>query len=249
MIAVLRNAALSYRALFTWLNPIGYISSRLVRPVGMAIVFTSIGSFYSTDTSRVLIGSSLLAGVGAVLYGMALSVGNERSFGTLRIWLATPEQKLAAVCRRAIPHIADGYLGGLCTYLVCCALYRSWPIGIVPFMGVLALAMVGACGLGLFLGALAFVVEDLFLGPNAAELVLMVLSGVLIPPQRLPGFLQPLTEIVPLSHLMGAVGKHLTGEGWDSRLLLLEAVTGFVWILVASLLMFVTVRRAAHRVE
>ena len=29
-----QGALLSYRALFTWLNPLGYISSRIVRPVG-----------------------------------------------------------------------------------------------------------------------------------------------------------------------------------------------------------------------
>src|SRR5450830_1565129 len=167
----LHGSVLSYKALFNWLNPLGYISSRLVRPVGMAIAFTSLSSYYGAAIGRTLVGASLLAGVGAVLYGMALSTGNERSFGTLGIWLASPQNKWGAACQRAMPHLLDGFFGGMCTYLVCSLLYGSIPIPLPAFAGLLAVSVTTTFGLGLSLSALALLIEDVFIGPNTAELV------------------------------------------------------------------------------
>ncbi|MFE7269460.1 ABC transporter permease [Streptomyces sp. NPDC057623] len=249
MTTVLRGALLSYKALFTWLNPLGYLSSRIVRPVGMAIAFISLSSYYGAAIGRMLIGSSLLAGAGAVIYGMALSVGNERSYGTLGIWLASPQSKLAAASQRALPHIADGVFGGLWTYLACGLLYGEMPIGVLPFTGLLTLAVLTTAGFGLALSALALVVEDLFIGPNAAELVLMMLTGTLVPYDRLPGFLQPVSDLLPITHIMAAVTDRLSGSGWDTRQLFAEAAVGAGWFVVSSCFMFWTVKRATHRTE
>jgi ABC-2 type transport system permease protein len=249
MTTVLRGALLSYKALFTWLNPLGYLSSRLARPVGMAIAFISLSSYYGASIGRMLVGSSLLAGAGAVVYGMALSIGNERSYGTLGIWLAAPQNKLAAACERALPHIADGVFGGLWTYLVCGLLYGELPIGVLPFTGLLALAVVTTAGFGVALSALALVVEDLFIGPNSAELVLMMLTGTLVPYDRIPGFLQPVSDVLPLTHIMAAVTGRLAGDPWDGGQLLVEVAVGAGWFAVSSCFMVCAVKRAAHRTE
>ncbi|MFF9018211.1 ABC transporter permease [Streptomyces sp. NPDC014870] len=243
----LRGAALSYRALFTWLNPLGYLSSRVVRPIGMAIAFTSLSSYYGAGTGRMLVGASLLAGAGAVLYGMALAVGNERSFGTLGGWLASPQNKLAAACQRALPHVVDGFVGGLCTYVVCCLLYGTFPLGIAAFCGLLAVGVVTTSGLGLGLSALALLIEDLFVGPNAAELVLMVLSGTLVPQEHLPGFLHPLSDALPLTHLMKLVAPGTGTGSWDPTQLWAELAVGASWFLVSSGFMLIVARRAARR--
>ncbi|MCX4692832.1 ABC transporter permease [Streptomyces sp. NBC_01408] len=246
--AALRGAALSYRALFTWLNPLGYLSSRIVRPIGMAIAFISLSTYYGANAGRMLVASSLLAGAGAVVYGMALSIGNERSFGTLGIWLAAPQNKLASVCQRALPHIVDGFVGGLCTYLVCCLLYTTLPMGLPEFAGLLAVGVLTTAGFGLSLSALALVVEDLFVGPNMAELVLMVLSGTLVPQDRLPGFLVPVSEAMPLTHVMDAVERSLAGRPHGSALLV-ELLVGAAWFVVSVLFLHLAVRRASARAE
>ncbi|GAB7183419.1 hypothetical protein ATKI12_3250 [Kitasatospora sp. Ki12] len=247
--SLLREAMLSYRALFTWLNPLGYLSSRIVRPIGMAIAFTSLSTHYGAGAGRMLVGSSLLAGAGAVVYGMALSIGNERSFGTLGIWLASPQGKLRSACLRAVPHVVDGFVGGLCTYLVCCLLYGTMPVGLPLFAGLLALGVVTTFGFGLSLSALALVVEDLFVGPNTAELVLMVLSGTLVPRAKLPGFLQPVSDVMPLTHVMNVVGDELAGAPWATSQLWGELLVGVCWFAASSVLMYAAVRRAAFRTE
>ncbi|MGW7259941.1 ABC transporter permease [Streptomyces sp. NPDC054834] len=249
MTTVLKGALLSYKALFTWLNPLGYLSSRLARPVGMAIAFISLSSYYGASIGRMLIGSSLLAGAGAVVYGMALSIGNERSYGTLGIWLAAPQNKLATACERALPHIADGVFGGLWTYLVCGLLYGELPIEVLPFTGLLALSVVTTAGFGVALSALALVVEDLFIGPNSAELVLMMLTGTLVPYDRIPSFLRPVSDVLPLTHIMAAVTGRLAGAHWDGGQLLVEVAVGAGWFAVSSCFMVWAVKRAAHRTE
>lgn len=246
MTTYLRGAALSYKALFTWLNPAGYLSSRIVRPIGLAIVCVSLASHYGAAVDRMLVGASLLAGATAVVYGMALAVGNERSYGTLGIWLASPQNKLGAVVQRALPHVVDGVVGGLCTYLVCCALYGSLPIDVASYTGVLSLTVVTTACLGLTLSALAMLVEDLFIGPNVADLGLMLLTGTLIPYQQLPGVMQRLADLLPLTHAMAAVTGRLAGRGWDGGLLLAEVGVGAVWFGLGSVLVLVAVRRATH---
>lgn len=244
---VVRGALLSYRALFTWLNPLGYISSRIVRPIGMAISFTALSSYYGAGIGRMLVGSSLLAGAGAVLYGMALSIGNERSFGTLGSWLASPQNKFGTACQRALPHLADGFVGGLCTYVICCLLYGVFPLDVVTFAAILAVGVCSAAGLGMALAALALVVEDLFIGPNAAELVLMMLTGALVPVHDLPAFLQPLSEAIPLTHAMRLVDAAIADTSWDAALLWTELTVGGAWFVVGAAMLLLAVRRAAAR--
>ncbi|AXI81010.1 ABC transporter permease [Peterkaempfera bronchialis] len=247
MTTYIKGALLSYKALFTWLNPLGYVSSRIVRPIGLAIACVSLADYYGAAIGRMLIGASLLAGASAVIYGMALAVGNERSYGTLGTWLASPQNKLGAACQRALPHIADGVVGGLCTYLVCCALYGSLPIGVPAYTGLLSLAVVTTAGLGLALSALALLIEDLFIGPNVADLVLMMLTGTLIPHDRLPAFLQPLSEVLPVTHVMAAVAGRLAGGSWNGGEFLVELGVGAGWFAVSSLFMMWAVQRATHR--
>ncbi|MEU3608354.1 ABC transporter permease [Streptomyces sp. NPDC035033] len=247
MTTYIKGALLSYKALFTWLNPLGYLSSRIVGPIGMSIAFVSLANHYGAAIGRMLVGASLLAGSSAVLYGMALAVGNERSYGTLGIWLTSPQNKLGAACQRAVPHVVDGVLGGLCTYLVCCGLYGSMPVGMVPYTGLLALAVVTTACLGLALSALALLVEDLFIGPNMADLVLMTLTGTLIPYDRLPAFLQPVADLLPLTHIMACVTGRLAGGDWDGGELLKAVGAGAGWFVASSLFMAWAVRQAARR--
>lgn len=246
MTRYLRGALLSYRALFTWLNPVGYLSSRIVRPIGLAIVCVSLAGYYGAAVDRMLVGASLLAGATAVIYGMALAVGNERSFGTLGIWLASPQNKLGAVVQRALPHVVDGVVGGLCTYLVCCALYGSLPIDVLSYTGVLSLTVVTTACLGITLSALAMLIEDLFIGPNVADLGLMLLTGTLIPYQRLPGLLQEVADLLPITHGMKAVTGQLAGRGWDNGQLLAELCVGAGWFALGSVFMLWAVRRARY---
>lgn len=198
----MHGAALSYRALFTWLNPLGYLSSRIVRPIGVAISFAALSSYYREPVLRPLVGASLLAGAHAVIYGMAMSVSNERAFGTLDAWLASPQNILGAICQRALPHLADGFVSGSLTYLVCCALFGQVPVPPAEFAALLLLALVSSFGLGMVIAGISLRVADAFFWPNLANLALMLFAGVLVGAASLPAPLRPAGTVLPLSHVM-----------------------------------------------
>src|SRR5713101_2046112 len=84
------HAWLSYRGLFTWLNPLGYVSSRLLTPLFLAILFASMTREQGGDAARVALGSGLFAALLSSMTGTTLSVANERRYGTLGAWLASP---------------------------------------------------------------------------------------------------------------------------------------------------------------
>ena len=241
------GAALSYRALFTWLNPLGYLSTRVVRPIGLAVAFTALSDYYGEGAGRVMVGASILAGAGAVLFGMALAVGNERSFGTLELWLASPQNKLLATCQRALPHLLDGIVGGALTYSMCCLLYWSTPVPVPTFLAVLVIGTVAASGMGLVLSALALLVKDLFLGPNAAELLLMVLSGTLISTAHWPAAARMLAQVVPLSHVMSVVGSPVPTVRWTASAIAGEAIVTVAWAALGAVLLHRATRSAVRR--
>ncbi|MEU8001127.1 ABC transporter permease [Catellatospora sp. NPDC049111] len=201
----LHGAVLSYKALFTWLNPLGYLSSRIVRPIGLTIAFAATSSHYGVPVGPTLVGTSLLAGAHAVIYGMALSVGNEHNFGTMPTWLASPQNILGAICQRAVPHVFDGFVSAMLTYLVCALLFGDLFLPVPAFTLLLLLALLSSFGVGLVVGGVNLRVRDQFVWPNIAVLAMMLFAGVLITAERLPSLLRPLADAFPLSHLMAAV--------------------------------------------
>ncbi|MDP5315765.1 ABC transporter permease [Streptomyces poriferorum] len=243
---VLQGAALSYRALFTWLNPLGYLSSRLIRPIGLAVTFAAVSSHYGGSVARTLVGASLLACAHAVIYGLALAVANERSFGTLDLWLASPQNTLAAICQRGLPHLVDGFLGGLITYLVCGLLYGVLPVPLHTFAGALILVLVSAFGMGVLTAGIALLVKDVFTTPNLAHLLLMVFSGTLMSTEALPSPLRPVSEAFPISH----VAAYLSGPVGRGPGLLESAVgevaVGLVWFAGGALLVQIFLRRGSR---
>lgn len=240
---ILQGAALSYRALFTWLNPLGYISSRIVRPIGLTITFTAVSSYYSGSMARVLMGASLLACAHAVIYGMSLAVANERTFGTLDVWLASPQSKLGAICQRGLPHLLDGLLGGVITYVVCGALFTSFPVPVHVFAGVLLVVLASSFGMGVLIGGAALFVKDVFTLPNLAHLLLMVFSGALVSVDSLPSALRPVSAIFPLHHATAFLAGWNTGGPGLVPTALAEIGVGAIWFLGGVLTIKLFLRR------
>ena len=228
---LLEAAWLSYRALFTWLNPWGYVSSRIVMPVMLTLLFGALGRFTGTGTSRPAIGGPLLAVALAGLYGMTLAVANERNFGTLEIRAATPESFLEGLVGKAIPHVLDGLLNGLLTMVVAAVV-----LGVhVPAAAVGPLVAAGlavafsSASLGVLAAAFSVRTRDTFTAPNVFELVLTLLGGVFIAPARLPLHLGAASAVLPLRHGVQAALAALAGHGMAWQSLATELAVGFGW--------------------
>lgn len=227
----LLSAWLSYRALFTWLNPWGYISTRIVSPIVLTVLFGLLGRFAGTGTVRPVIGGSLLAVAVAAIYGVTLAVANERTFGTLEIRVATPEGLLTSLLGKAVPHVADGFLNAMLTLAVASAIFRL-PFSL-PDAGALMVAIVSvalsASGLGVFTAAVAVRTRDAFTAPNVADMLLMLLSGVFLDPSRLPLQIGDVSQVLPLRHGLDAALAAVEGTGLSWNLIAVELAIGLVW--------------------
>ena len=101
----LLNSWLSYRALFNWGNPIGYLSTLILVPVslGFIVAMTAGGASQAIGSA---VWSAHLATAVAVIYGITMAVVNERIFGTLELgWLCAPQTTLGSLLCKSLLHI------------------------------------------------------------------------------------------------------------------------------------------------
>ena len=227
----LLSAWLSYRALFIWLNPWGYVSTRILAPILVTLLFSAVGRLTPTGATRPVIGGSLFAIGLACVYGLTLAVANERDFGTLEILAATPEGQMATLLGKALPHALDGILSGCLTLAVVGTVFGvSIP---VSFIGPLLLSMLAVAlscsALGMFAAAVAVSTRDTFTTPNLFELLLTLLSGAFIAPERLPLGAEALSAALPLRHGIEAALQTLDGAGISWDMLGMEVAVGAAW--------------------
>lgn len=231
------SAVLSYRALFTWLNPYGYVSSRVVMPVAIAVIFASVSQVSHGDATRPVVGGALIAIAISSFFGMALAVGNERTFGTLGLWIAAPEGLLSSLFGKVLIHVIDGMLGAILTFTVNAALFDvSVTADDVPKLLAVALCVtVSAGGMALVVGAAVFLWRDTFTPPTIATQAVLLCSGAMVALGALPAVIEDLATVVPVSHATTAALHVLRQGDLDQAALGWELLVGAGWGLLGYL--------------
>src|SRR4030042_5602153 len=108
----MEGALLSYVALFSWLQPVTYLASKVVMPLVQILFWTMLGTFATgrANASFFIIGNAVqLAAVNGI-YGVTMSVGGDRWAGTLPYLFGSPANRLALFSGRAFMHVLDGTL-------------------------------------------------------------------------------------------------------------------------------------------
>lgn len=245
----LLGAWLSYRALFTWLNPWGYISTRIVAPIVLALLFGALGQFAGTGVERPVVGGALLAVALASVYGVSLALNNERQFGTLELRIIAPEGQLVSLAGKAVPHVIDGMLNGTLTLLVAAAVF-SVPVGLDHLGPLLVTALVTAVscsGIGLLAASVGLRTRDTFSAPNVVDMGLTLLAGVFVAPSRLPLGLEHAAAIVPLHRAVEAALATLESGRLAGGLLAQELAVGTMWGLVGFVMLKWMLKQARQR--
>jgi ABC-2 type transport system permease protein len=239
------HAWLSYKGLFTWFNPRGYLSSRLVLPLAMGIVFMSLGRGGLAERQQLLTAAILLTTAGSVLVGVSLAVGNERGYNTMAGILAAPHRLAMTLVVRAVPHVIDGLISAAITAAVLSGLFGV-PLTTSQWLRLSAAAVavgLSSAGMGLAASAYAVRYRDVFFMPQLAQWILIALSGVLIAPQRMPVVLRWLSSALPIHHAAGAIAPgHDLATGLGAELL-----TGLAWGAVGCVVISWTAHLARTR--
>jgi ABC-2 type transport system permease protein len=224
-------AWLSYRALFTWLNPWGYISSRVMVPVMIALLFGSIGRYLGTGATRPAVGAAMLAIGMATVYGINLAVANERTFRTLDGWLMAPQGLLTSLVGKSVIHVIDAMFGAALTFgTSLLAFSLSLPgSAVAPLLGCAACAALSTSGLGVAVAAISMRFRDVFTAPSIAESLLLVGSGAVAAPSALPAHIGVIGTVLPLTHAVHAAQAVMAGSDLPIAQLGWELFVGVVW--------------------
>ena len=235
------GGAISYRALFNWIQPGMYVATMLGSPLFQILFFTYVGRYAgSQDDAFFIVGNAIQVAAMAGIYGMTMGIANERQYGTLQPLLATPANRLAIFGGRALPFVVNGVAVSVFGFAASWLLLDFRPAeGSVPALAVAVLVTTCSCvALGMLIGSIGLRARDVFFGANLVYFLMLLVCGVNIANDDLPGWLGAIGRCLPLTHGIEAARAIASGAalGDVSGLLSTEALIGLAYATAAYVL-------------
>jgi ABC-2 type transport system permease protein len=215
----------AYRALFNWIHWSMYIPTMLGGPVFQILFFAYIGRYANLRSDEFfVVGNAVQLSAMGGIFGMAMTIGGERWTQTLSSILATPAGRIPLFLGRALPNIANGIIvsafGFLAGWLL---LDFSLSASEVPAIALVVVVSAFACtAFGMTIGAIGLRARDVFFLANLVIFVLLLFCGVNVPFDSLPGWMQAIGRVLPLTHGIDAARQIASGAS-------LGDVAGLVW--------------------
>ncbi|HVB77219.1 MAG TPA: ABC transporter permease [Candidatus Nitrosotalea sp.] len=248
--AFARSCWFQYRAMFNWATPIGYLSYKLLQPVGQILFFTQLGIFAQGRSHALYfaLGNAIqLTAINGV-FGVVMTVANERQYGTLPLLLGAPQNRLVSFLGRATIHILDGISGVVVGLIIAVALYgldlSHADIGGLAIC--IVLVSFTTAGLGLMFGSVGLIMRDVMIVGNTVYYLMLVVCGVNIPVDRLPHWLQLVSYSIPMTRGIEAARLAVAGQSLERILPLLagELAVGVLYAMVGYALLLLLENRA-----
>jgi ABC-2 type transport system permease protein len=232
------GGVIAYRGLFNWLRPYIYFPTMFGSPLFQLIFFTKLGQYaQAQDASFYVVGNAVQVCSMASIYGMTMAIANERQFRTLAPLLATPANRAAIFLGRGIPVLANGLLVSLFGFVVGVLILDFRPgWSVVPALAATVLVTAASCtAFGMLLGSIGLAAKDVFFASNLAYFLMLLLCGVNIPLDELPGWMEAIGRCAPLTHGIMAAREIAAGAslGDVSRLVWTEAGVGAAYAAAA----------------
>lgn len=235
------GGGISYRALFNWIQPGMYVATMLGSPLFQILFFTYLGRYAgSQDDAFYIVGNAMQVAAMAGIYGMTMGIANERQYGTLQPLLATPANRLAIFSGRALPFIANGIAVSVFGFAVSWLLLDFRPAeGSIPALAVAVVITTSSCvALGMLIGSIGLRARDVFFGANLVYFLMLLVCGVNVALDDLPGWLAAIGRCLPLTHGIEAAREIASGAalGDVAGLLGTEALIGLAYATAAYVL-------------
>jgi ABC-2 type transport system permease protein len=247
-----RQAYLSYKGLFLWLNWPAYLSNVVFRPALMVTMFGLTGRFARGEDAAValVIGMSVFSLVNILMGGLLQGFYYERSFGTLGLLFASSGSHLQSFVTRALLHYPNALLTAVCA-IGWAALALGIDFSAANWGGVLlgfAAVSLSALLFGLFLGNLCIVFRNWAYFMGLTQTLFIALAGLVIPRGELPVGLRQLSDVLPVSHGLEGLRDAFAGANLASvrEAFALELAVGLGY-LVAGYALFRLMQAYARR--
>jgi ABC-2 type transport system permease protein len=144
---------------------------------------------------------------------MGHSVAGERRSQTLSSVLASPASRLALFLGRALPSIVTGTLVAAVAFTVGALVLgvelqpsELWRIGVAVVVTSFACTSLGLC-----LGALGLKGRNVSLFADMIAGSMLIVSGANVPLDQLPGWIQAVSEVIPITHGIEAARELAAG--------------------------------------
>jgi ABC-2 type transport system permease protein len=193
----------SYRALFYWLTPYVYVPSLLVAPIFQILLFVYIGRNAGLESDEFyVIGNALQYAAIPCVFAMGFAISGERYQQTLGPILVSPARRLPLFLGRAVPVVLNGaFVSAFSLTVGGLLLGIDVPASAIGPLALVVLVCAFSCtGLGLINGALGLRVRETAVLANIIFGLLLIFSGANVPLDQLPGWMQTISDAVPLTH-------------------------------------------------
>ena len=232
------GGVISYRALFNWIRPGLYVTTMLGSPLFQILFFTYLGRYTGSESDDFfIVGNACQVAAMAGIYGMTMGIANERQYQTLSPLLATPANRPALFLGRALPFIANGLFVSAFGFGVAWLLLDFSPeaSAVPPLAFVVVVTTVSCTALGMLIGSIGLRARDVFFAANLVYFLMLLVCGVNIAIDDLPGWLAAIGNVVPLTHGIEAARDVVAGSSLSdvSSLVATEALIGTVYAAVA----------------
>jgi ABC-2 type transport system permease protein len=232
------GGAISYRALFNWARPAIYIPTMLGSPLFQILFFAYLGRYSGVeDDTFFVVGNAVQVSAMAGVYGMTMTIANERYLGTLAPLLASPANRPALFLGRALPQIANGLIVSIFGFVVGLLLLDfHLTAASLPALALVVVVTVCSCtAFGMLLGSFGLRARDVFFISNVVYFLMLLFCGVNVPFDTLPGWMQAVGDALPLTHGIEAARSIAGGASLDSvsGLVAKEAAIGAIYAALA----------------
>ena len=225
-----QGTLLSYVALFSWLRPITYTASKIVSPLMQMLFFTFLGTFATGKENAhfYVIGNAVQIAALSGIYGVTLSIGGERWSGTLAYLFGTPANRMMLFFGRAFMHIINGALGVVLAFLWGVILFKlDLSQTNLPALALTILVTtLSTCGLGLLMGCLSLLTANVMFVNNTVYFLLLIFSGANVDINALPGWMQAISNVLPLTRGIASARALIAGASFQDVLSLLVQELG-----------------------
>jgi ABC-2 type transport system permease protein len=210
-----------------------------VIPAGVLLVFSAFdtggGTAAGNPVDRMLPGSIALAVIAASMVSLAIATGFERAYGVIKRLGGSPAGASAVVASKTAAVIVVEAIQVVLLLVI--ALLLGWTAGpgvSLPLVAVgLVAGTVAFAGLGLFMAGTLRAEATLAL-TNLLFLVSLVLGGIVLPLDRLPGPVATIASGLPPATLTQVLTIGLGGPGDATEPLILLAAWAVVFAILAA---------------
>ncbi len=197
------GGAISYRALFNWMQPVVYVPTMLAGPLFQILLFAYVGRASGVEPDAFfVVGNAVQVAAMAGVFGVAMTIGGERWTQTLSLVLVSPANRLALFLGRALPLIVNGFILSWFGFAVGWAFLDFDPAArSLPALALCVATTAASCtAFGLVIGSFGLYAREIFVAANLAYMGLLIFCGVNVPLDALPQWMEAVSRGLPLTH-------------------------------------------------